>query len=205
MILLLAHIAWTHEPTELDRSFDALIVPGCPAELDGQIGDCLWRRASWAAELYHAGVADHIIASGAAVYTPHIEAEGLRLALLELGVPDQDIVIEAHARHTDENAAFSLALCQERGWTDIAVASDNVHAVIVDKMLTEWGVEDAYAIPLMAQRHDPPPDLQLAVVPDWLPPLEVDSRRAPRASLKEYVWKGVTSPLLTHQPPERGG
>ena len=203
MILVLAHLAGTHEPTELDRTFDALIVPGCPADADGQLGDCLWRRASWAAELYHAGVVSNIVTSGAAVYTPHVEAEGLRRALLHLDVPADRIVVEPDARHTDENAAFSLLICQERGWTDLAVASDNVHAVIIDKMLTEWGAE-AYAIPLMAERHPPAPDMKLREVAGWQRPELVDARVAPRASLGDYFWKGLTSPILTHQPPRLG-
>ncbi len=200
-LLSVAHAGlWSHTPADFVRAFDALIVPGCPTDEDGRVSACQWRRASWAAELFHAGAVDQLVVSGAAVYTPYSEAEALAASLVVLGVPADRVHLEGRARHTDENAALSLALCEERGWTRLAVASDGLHAVVIQKMLDEWGAQ-AFALPVTDYRDLPRPDLVIAPTPGWLPPEEVDDRARPAASLVHYAWRAITSPVLQHGPP----
>ncbi len=196
--------AWKHSPDSFAAApFDAVLVPGCPATDEGRVSPCQWRRASWAAELIHGGSADFVVVSGGAVYNPYVEADGLALALEALGVAPSRIVKEREARHTDQNAAFSLELLQERGWTRVAVASDGVHAVVIDKMLTEWTGLDVVALPVTRGAEAPLPVLQIPAVSGWLPPDQVDEDRpAPIFSLPVYFWKALTSPLLDHAPPE---
>lgn len=200
---LFTQLSWNHDPALLSERFDVVVVPGCPSEDDGTVSTCQWQRARWAAELFHAGVAANVVVSGGAVYNPYNEADGLAAALEYLSVPSERIVRERSARHTDENAANSLALIQERGWESVAVASHGPHAVLVDKMMTEWGTE-AFAIPLMGQVRDAAPRIELEPVADWRSPEEVDAERSkPAASLPTYLWRAVTSPVLTHAPPSR--
>ncbi|MCP4809147.1 MAG: YdcF family protein [Proteobacteria bacterium] len=205
MVWLLAATAhaglWTHTAAEFDEPFEALIVPGCPTEADGSVSACQWRRASWAAELFHGGAVENIVASGAAVYTPYAEAEALAQALEHLGVPSDRILVEDDARHTDENAAFSLQICEDRGWQRLAVASDGLHAVVVEKMLIEWGA-DAFALPVTDYRTTPVPEIRVEPTDRWRPPHEVDERSRPAASLGGYLWKALTAPVLEHLPPE---
>lgn len=196
--------AWQHTPDAFrDAAFDAVLVPGCPANDDGTVSVCQWRRASWAADLFHGGSVDHVIVSGAAVYNPYVEAEGLAMALEEQGVPSDRITLERTARHTDQNAAFSLRIAEERGWNRLAVASDGLHAVIVDKMLTEWSADvDVVALPVQPTLNEDVPHLPLTPVADWRPPNEVDQDRpAPIFSVPLYIWKGLTAPVLEHEAP----
>jgi hypothetical protein len=197
--------AWQHAPDAFSTSsFDAVLVPGCPANDDGTVSSCQWRRASWAAELFHGGSVDHVIVSGGAVYNPYVEAEGLAVALEARGVPTDRITLEPKARHTDQNAAFSLSIAEDRGWSRLAVASDGLHAVIMEKMLTEWSAElEVVALPVQsATMAEELPHLPLTPVADWLPPEQVDQDRpAPIFSLPNYIWKGLTSPVLEHEAP----
>ncbi len=89
------------------------MLPGCPAHAYGTVSECQSRRARWAAELSHAGSVDNFVTSGAAVYTPHVEAEALALAMVHLGVPADRIVLETQARHTDENAAYRQRIIEK--------------------------------------------------------------------------------------------
>ena len=119
------------------------------------------------------------------------------------GVPSDRITLERTARHTDQNAAFSLRIAEDRGWNRLAVASDGLHAVIVDKMLTEWSSDvEVVALPVQPTLIEEVPHLPLTPVADWRPPNEVDQDRpAPIFSLPHYIWKGLTSPVLEHEAP----
>jgi uncharacterized SAM-binding protein YcdF (DUF218 family) len=160
--------------TYADAPFDAVIVPGCPAEADGRVSTCQWERAAWAAALVRAGSARDAIVTGGAVYTPYIEAEGLAAAMVALGVPAERIHVEPLARHTDENAGFSLAMARDLGYTRLAVASVPVHAVLMDEMMLRWGV-DVVAVPIRrsavrALLAAPRADLDTPRVAGWLSP-----------------------------------
>ncbi len=76
------------------QSYDVVVVPGCPCNTDGRLSQCQWRRAAWAAMLYNTGAVDSFITSGAAAYTPHIEAVALRKGMVALGVPHEIIHTE---------------------------------------------------------------------------------------------------------------
>jgi vancomycin permeability regulator SanA len=118
---------------------DVLVVPGCPTAEDGAIGRCLASRVAWAERLYREGVAENIIVTGAAVYTPWVEAEIMAAALAELSVPADRIWLEPHAMHTDENMYNALRIAQEQGWETLAVASHHPHARTACRQLESWG------------------------------------------------------------------
>jgi hypothetical protein len=120
-----------------ERAFDVVIVPGCPSEADGSLSRCQMARALWAARLWDLGWARHFITSGAAVYTPYVEAEAIAAAMTAAGVPAERIYLEPHALHTDENMFYSLQIARALGFHSIAVASD---AGAWDcLMLLDWG------------------------------------------------------------------
>lgn len=212
--------AWKHEPGDFrDDAFDVAIVPGCPSQEDGSVSDCQWRRALWAATLYEQGSVKNFVTSGGAVYNRYIEAEALAEALVVLGVPRTRIVLEPHALHSDENAAFSLRIIERRGWQSIAVVSESVHAVLIDKILAKWGVASV-ALPVdrsavKRQVEAGMPTVRTRQVPDerWL---ALEQRHALRtaelgytrgASVPLYIRRaltpGATSPLIA-EPPELG-
>ncbi|TXS57649.1 YdcF family protein [Streptomyces sp. t39] len=72
------------------------------------------------AELYQRGMAPLVLFTGATSRTtrermPRGEAEHYRERAIELGVPDEAILVEPQARNTGENIRFSRALLEERG------------------------------------------------------------------------------------------
>ncbi|MFE6282924.1 YdcF family protein [Streptomyces sp. NPDC057877] len=75
--------------------------------------------ADTTADLYHRGMAPVIVFTGATSRTtrermPRGEAEHYRERAIELGVPEQAILVEPNARNTGENIRFSRALLEER-------------------------------------------------------------------------------------------
>ncbi|MGW1136966.1 YdcF family protein [Streptomyces zhihengii] len=72
------------------------------------------------AELYRRGMAPLVVFTGATSRTtrermPRGEAEHYRERAVELGVPNEAILVESRARNTGENIRFSRALLEERG------------------------------------------------------------------------------------------
>lgn len=115
---------WPHADACLNQKHDVILVLGCPSKDDGSPSSCQERRAEIADFLYEAGLADHLIVSGAAVHTPHVEADALAALLLGRGIPEAAILKEPLARHTDENLYYGTRLMQEHGWTSAIVVSD---------------------------------------------------------------------------------
>lgn len=103
---------------------DVIIVLGCPSNDDGSPSRCQERRAEQADWLYESGWADHLIVTGAAVHTPHVEADALSALLIGRGVPDETIVREPLARHTDENIYYATRIMQARAWNSAIVVTD---------------------------------------------------------------------------------
>lgn len=118
--------------------FEAVIIPGCPSGPSGELSRCQARRAMWAAMLWERGVAERFITSGAAVYSPYIEAEALALAMTTLGVPPDRIYLDRHALHTDENIYNAVQIARGLGLTRLAVASDRGQAVGACQMLEDF-------------------------------------------------------------------
>jgi hypothetical protein len=98
---------------------DVAIIAGCPTEADGTVSDCIWERALQAVTLLDAGEVSYLLPSGGAVHNRYVEAEASRAALLHLGVPAERIALETQALHTDENAAYSVAVARELGWKTV--------------------------------------------------------------------------------------
>lgn len=121
------------------RKLDAVIVPGCPTDLDGTPSACQWERAIWAAMLWEDGVTEHFITSGSSVYNRYIEAVTLKEALVALGVPDDRIYTETQALHSDENLGYSFAIAEDLGFERVGYASHDAHVSVLKRMLRGWG------------------------------------------------------------------
>ncbi|HRE88895.1 MAG TPA: YdcF family protein [Myxococcota bacterium] len=115
---------WPHADACLSQRHDVILVLGCPSKDDGSPSSCQERRAELADFLYEAGLAEHLIVSGAAVHTPHVEADALAALLIGRGIPEAAILKEPLARHTDENLYYGTRLMESRGWTSAIVVSD---------------------------------------------------------------------------------
>ena len=201
-----------------------LLVPGCPTKPSGQLSRCLWYRAIWAAEIYHQGLADHIVTSGGAVYSPYIEATALKSALMARGVPEEAVTVETQARHTDENISYSLALFQNASPMTFGIASHAQHARLACRLARSWGTKcQIFAAPdewVQAEIGRKPPAMQFEPFSDeqWVPHderehvLRRDRRTGPWANRRVYfrylTWgrlfnwgpPAVPSPETTHPP-----
>ena len=105
--------------------YDVIVVLGCPTNRDGTPSACQKRRISLALELRALGFAAPVLVSGGAAKTEHVEAEAMAGLLRESGVPEDQIVQEPRALHTDENIALASAAMRARGWVTALVVSDD--------------------------------------------------------------------------------
>lgn len=185
------------------------VVAGCPCRPDGAISPCQWRRAAWAATLYHDGEATHFIASGGRAYTPHAEGEALAAALRALGVPPERITLETQALHTDQNMGYSLAIARTLGFDALLVVSDPGHAETMCRMAWRWGVPCAPR-PVVRERLAPlleraPPGLKVPGLPrdQWIAehpePRMATAGRSPSVGHYLRIW--VKDLVRGPQPP----
>ncbi len=154
---------------------DVAVVLGCPSEDDGGVSDCQWRRAAWAARLYHQGAYSYVITSGSAVANAFVEADAIAIALEHFGVPGEKILRERDAMHTDQNVAWSLTMAESRGFQSVLITSDGRHPGYGCRLAVHWTT-----LPCEASSIDygsiatllvagPPVGLRTAAVAGWEP------------------------------------
>jgi uncharacterized SAM-binding protein YcdF (DUF218 family) len=93
-----------------------------PADVGIGLGSHDLGVATYAAELYHCGMFPLIVFTGANAPTtverfPRGEAVHYREHALELGVPDDAILLETEARNTGDNITFTRQLLADKGIT----------------------------------------------------------------------------------------
>ncbi len=47
--------------------------------------------------------------------------------LMDLGAPEEKIILEDKSRDTEQNARFSSAICRERGWVEPILVTSSIH------------------------------------------------------------------------------
>ncbi len=104
-------LRWLEKPLVIDDAFtrcDAIVVLGAPLRND-RPSPILEERIEAAAQLFHAGGAPKVIATGGVTAGSTIaEAEAIADALHARGVPD--VIVERSSTTTVENARFTAAL-----------------------------------------------------------------------------------------------
>ena len=69
-----------------------------------------------------------VLISGGQVFSDGAsEALVAERILLQLGLPQEQIIVETQARTTKENAAYSAALCRERGYKNVLLLTSALH------------------------------------------------------------------------------
>ena len=213
--LVVPNLCLASKPPDLSQQskVSLLLVPGCPTKPNGLLSRCIWYRAIWAAEIYRQGWANHLVASGGAVYSPYIEATALKTALIARGVPQDAITVETQARHTDENIAYSLALFKMHPPTTFGVASHSQHARLACRLARSWGTKcQIFAAPedwVQAEIGKKPPPIQFEAIPDkhWVQheedehDLRRDRRKGPWANRRVYFRYLLWGRLLGWGPP----
>jgi len=109
-----------------------LVVQDAPARSDAIIvlsGDSPRApRAARAAELYRAGWAPVVVASGTALRSYFSEADLITQDLIRDGVPRSSIIPFRHtARYTLAEAQALAVFCTQRGWHRLLVVTSNYH------------------------------------------------------------------------------
>lgn len=163
MIFLVSTI---HHRGTVDEAQDAdvIVVLGAGLSRSGRPGYALTRRASQAAELWHAGYADTIICTGGlAENRERTEADACREVLSWRGVPASAVVLEGRSRSTEENALFTAEIMIANGWETAIVVSDSYHMLRSDYLFTSEGVE-VFMSPVPAEQIRGRPSYHYSVI-----------------------------------------
>jgi uncharacterized SAM-binding protein YcdF (DUF218 family) len=134
------HLAPTSN-TALTR-FDAIVVLGSPADVDGNPSPVQLARVTEAVREYERGVAPRLILTGGAAHNHFVEAEVMARTAEAQGIPKSAIFVEGQARDTIENACYSLHILESHGWHSAEVVSSAAHlpraGLIFNRLPLEW-------------------------------------------------------------------
>lgn len=123
-----------YKKAEANKPYDVIIVPGVP--FDGKAWDYKMKgRVLWADYLVKQGIARHVIFSGAAVYTPYVEAKVMALYAEALGTPAECMFVEEKAEHSTENLYYSYLLAKRLGFGKIALATDPYQSTMLKRFI----------------------------------------------------------------------
>jgi uncharacterized SAM-binding protein YcdF (DUF218 family) len=122
------------EQKKNNNKFDVIIVPGVPFQ-EPSMKIILKARILWAKYLFDSGITENIIFSGSSVYTPYVEGKVMRIYADSLGIPSKYTFSETRAQHSTENIYYSVLLAKQFGFKNIAVATDQYQAVILNRYI----------------------------------------------------------------------
>lgn len=120
---------------------DAIVVLGCRVGADGQAGGALLRRCRRAAAAFHDGLSPILLACGGRRWHGHAEADVMRRALSELGVPDAQVLCEARSLTTWGNAVHGGTVLRQLGARRIALVTCDFHQTRALRLFTEAGFD----------------------------------------------------------------
>jgi uncharacterized SAM-binding protein YcdF (DUF218 family) len=114
--------------TDYSAPADVIIVLGCsPYAPRGGPSACLSARGHHAAELYHKGLAEHIIATGGFIDNGATEASVMLRVLTSEGVPESAVILEEQAHNTIQNIGYSKEIMQKNGWDTAILVTEPYH------------------------------------------------------------------------------
>ncbi len=190
IVLVLALFAWAAlarrlaptSNTTLHR-FDAIIVLGSPANVDGDPTPAQLARVTEAVHEYERGVAPRLILTGGAVANRFVEARVMARTAEAQGIPASAISVEPQARDTIQNACYAGRIMKTHGWRSAEVVSSATDlpraGLIFSRLPLEWSAHAA--LPLQPQ---PAIDADAAVLLETLKTLRylVWTRRTERCA-----------------------
>jgi uncharacterized SAM-binding protein YcdF (DUF218 family) len=135
--LFLGTLEWKYPPL-LQRPADAQAIvalsggihPPDDVKPRARLGSSTLKRCIRAAELYHEGPPCKVILTGGKVDPDRLGptlAVAMREFLLDLGIPENDILIEQQSRSTYENALMTAPLLKENNLNSILLVTDATH------------------------------------------------------------------------------
>lgn len=94
----------------------------------GKLSPILAERVAAAVELYRRGGGELVVATGGPTAgEPRAEADAIGEALVERGVPEAAVIVEAESRTTRENAERTAELLRPRGARSVWVVTQPFH------------------------------------------------------------------------------
>jgi uncharacterized SAM-binding protein YcdF (DUF218 family) len=120
--------------------FDTIIVLGTPANQDGTPSPEQRERTLEGIREFKAGIAPHLIFTGAAAHNQFVEAHTMATLALAQGVPPDAILEEGQAQNTVQNIFYSQRLMAEQGWTSAEVVSSPSHLPRTALILQHYGM-----------------------------------------------------------------
>lgn len=176
---------WAASPLEMSeapRQADAIVVFAGGVGESGKAGGGYQERVKRASDLYHDGLAPHVIFSSGYVYAFQ-EAEIMKALAEANGIPDSAIVLEERAANTYQNVVYSRDILRTRGWRRVLLVSSPYH---MRRAMLTW--------------HRAAPDIEVAPVPVQQSQFYAHERGASleqiRGLLQEYAaiavywWRG---------------
>lgn len=144
-VSLIAAIYWQAR-SDQSRPVDAIVVLGA-AQYDGRPSPVLRARLATAFDAWNQGLADVIIVTGGKLEGDRFtEAEASRNYLINLGVPENAILLENEAHSTEESLNGVAALMREHGMTTALFVSDGFHLFRTKYIADSLGI-DGYGLP----------------------------------------------------------
>jgi uncharacterized SAM-binding protein YcdF (DUF218 family) len=147
---------WTDGQRDEQRPADAIVVMGA-AQYNGRPSPLFAARLDHAVELFHAGVAKHLIVTGGKADGDRTtEAATARAYAIAHGVPGDAILGEDASRTTLESIRAVGGLLREHGLKDAVFVSDRPHMLRVLRMASDEGIA-AWGSPTATSpiEHDP--------------------------------------------------
>ncbi len=141
VVLLLIGTVFLYGRLERAAEADVIVVLGAGLRQDGRPGPALTRRSARAAELYHEGIAPHIICTGGIPQgITRSEADACGELLRAAGVPTEAIMLEDRSRSTEENALYTYEQMQASGWETAVLVSDGYHLLRATLLFANQGI-----------------------------------------------------------------
>jgi uncharacterized SAM-binding protein YcdF (DUF218 family) len=127
--------------------FDAILVLGCPATLEGNPSREQRYRVNEGVLEYKRGRALHLILSGGAAANHYVEAQVMAQLAERLGVPSSAIELEGHSLNTFQNIQYSQQVMDAHGWRTVEVVTSTEHAhraaVLLQATHLQWATHAA--------------------------------------------------------------
>ncbi len=134
--------------TDYRRPADVAVVFGAKVHANGDLSSILEERVRTGCELYHSGLAKHVVFSGGPGVGAVHETEGMRRRALELGVPVAAITLDRDGWDTDLTAINTLRLARQRGWKRVLAVSQFFHLPRIKLAYHRHGSE-VHTVPAM--------------------------------------------------------
>lgn len=132
---------WCFGQTDYRRPVDAVVVFGARAYADGRPSHALADRVRTGCELYREGLVKKVIFSGGPGDGAVHETEAMRRMALELGVADEDILLDAGGVNTSATVTNTAEIFQRHSIRRVLVVSHFYHLPRIKMTYQRQGIE----------------------------------------------------------------